>query len=221
MLRTASLGLLLILPFSGWRSLSAQSVETPAPKAYELMINGESFLVEADRQTRLESKEKPGTTYNVALRVAVEQPMELNSVRFDYDWPAQVQDDRGRQRRTVRIQPELGYTLLVTDLGQPLDSKDREEALRIVSDSVIQGLKESGMENVEASATYEREFARAKALGTTIRYKDKENLPETCLVFLFTGDKFACSCVIQYIDANGETILPRVKTMLDSVRPRR
>lgn len=205
----------------GPTDVRAQVGSIPSPRLYELMIDAESFTVEADRQVRLESKEKPGVTYTVALRISPQQPLELNRLRFDYDWPAEVHDDRGRQQRTVRVRPELGYTLLITDLGEPLDTKAQEEAFGLVSQSVLKGLGESGMQKIASSQPYDRQFASAKGRGMTIRYEDKEGLEETCLVYLLVGAKFTCSCVVQYFSANGETVLPRIKATLDSVRPRR
>lgn len=191
------------------------------PRQYELQINGESFLVEADRQTRLRSKEKPGLTYDVALRIAVQQPLELNTLRLVYDWPAQVEDDRGREQRTVKVHHKLGYTFLLTDLGQPLESKAREQALEILTQSVAQGLKQSGMQRIEPSKPYPSEFAGLKTRGVTIRYQDQEDFRQTCLVYLLVGETFTGSCVVQYFDNDRETVLPRIKAMLDSIRPRR
>jgi len=38
----------------------------------------------------------------------------------------------GREQHTVRLSHELGYNMLITDLGGPLDAKGQEEALKIL-----------------------------------------------------------------------------------------
>lgn len=199
----------------------ADGPSSSIPRQYELLINGESFLVEAERQMRLESKERPGVTYDVALRIAIRQPLELNTLRLEYDWPAQVEDDQGREQRTVKVHHRLGYTFLLTDLGQPLEGRAQTQALEILIQSVIQGLMESGMQKIEPSKPYPSEFAGVKARGVTIRYQDKEGFSQTCLVHLLAGDRFTGSCVVQYFDKDREAVLPRIRAMLDSVRPRR
>ncbi|MEN6496862.1 MAG: hypothetical protein ABFD16_21435 [Thermoguttaceae bacterium] len=221
MVRSLAISLALLFPLAWGNPTIAKAETAPSPRLYELMINGESFLVEADQQARLESKERPGVTYNVALRVALRQPIELNTLRLEYDWPAQVEDDRGRKQRTVKVHHELGYTVLFTDLGQPLEGKDAGEALDILIQSVTKSLTESGMQRLAPSKPYHREFAGAKARGVTIHYQDKEGFGQACLVYLLVGDRFTGSCIAQYFDKDEETVLPRIKALLDSVRSRR
>lgn len=209
--------LLLTLPAGGNLALG-QEETIPAPQLYELMIDGESYLVEADRQMRLESKEKPGTKYTVALRISLQQPLELNTLRLEYDWPAHIQDDRGRAQRTVRVRPELGYTFLITDLGQPLESKAQSQALEILVQSVSKSLAESKMQEIEVAKPHGRDFAGSKGQGVIIRYKDKEDFVHNCLVYVLVGEKFAASSIVQFFENNAETVKPRIKAMLDSVR---
>ena len=91
------------------------------------MINGEIFLIEANRLHKLSSKQKPGVAYEVALRVAPTQQLKLNSVQFEYDRLGTVEDDRGPLRRTVRLTHELGFSMLITELGGPLKPEDQDE----------------------------------------------------------------------------------------------
>lgn len=218
MIRSAAFGLVLgILGLSGGGACA--EVSAAAPRQYELLLNGESFLVEADRQVRLESKVTPGLVYDVALRVAVQQPLQLNTLRLDYDWPAQIEDDRGAVQRTVKVHHKLGYTVLLTDLGQVLTASAQVQALEGLTQSVVEGLTESGMQKINPSKPYPAEFVGVKARGVTIRYQDKEGFHQTCLAYLLAGEKFTGSCVVQYFDNDRETVLPRIKAMLDSVRP--
>ena len=103
--------------------------EPPAaspPTVYEVQINGESFLVEANRQTKLESKEKPGVRYDVAVRVAPTQRVRLGTLQFEYELPAKVEVGGRRENRSARLVHELGFSLLISDLGRPLDSKGQQ-----------------------------------------------------------------------------------------------
>lgn len=221
MVRALVIGLTLLLPLAWGNPAAAEADTVSSPRLYELMINGETFFVEVDQQTRLDSKERPGVAYNVALRVALRQPLELNTLRLEYDWPAQVEDDHDRKQRTVKIHHELGYTVLFTDLGQPLEGKAAEETLETLVQSVTKSLTESGMQKLAPSKPHHREFTGAKARGVTIHYQDKQGFDQTCLIYLVMGERFSGSCVVQYFDNNEETVLPRIKALLDSVRPRR
>ena len=191
--------------------------ESP-PLVYELMINGESFLVEANRAMKLQSKEKPGTSYDVAIRVAPTQRVKLNAIQFDYDLPAKVEDDGKRENRSVRLTHELGYTVLITDLGQPLDAKAQGEALKILVDSVKETLREMKETKLNVGETHQLTFDGSSARGVTIRYRDAKDIGHVCLVYVLSGPKFAATCVAQYVDDDSEDVLPLIKKVLDSVR---
>ncbi len=188
------------------------------PLRYELMINGESFLVEANRLHKLPSKQKPGVTYEVALRVAPTQHMKLNSVRFEYDWLSKVEDNRQRVRRCVRLSHELGFTMLITELGKPLEPKARDETLSTLATLVGKTFAKTQVEKLQQGKPHTRKFGGATGRGVMIRYRDRQDLGHTCLVYVLVGPKFAVSCVVEYLDADGEDVLPLVKKTLDSFR---
>jgi len=199
------------------RAESGSPAESP-PLVYEVMINGESFLVEANRAVKLQSKEKPGTSYDVAVRVAPTQRIKLNAIQFDYDLPARVEDDGKRENRSARLTHELGYTILITDLGQPLDAKAQVEALKILVDSVKETVREMKETKLDVGEAHQRTFEGSSARGVTIRYRDAKDIGHVCLVYLLTGPKFAATCVVQYVDDDSEDVLPLIKKVLDSVR---
>ena len=188
------------------------------PLTYELMINGESFVVEADRQVNLESREKPGVTYDVALRIALEQRVRLNSFQLQYDWPAKVTDDRRKPHRSLRIEHELGYTMLITDLGGPLNAEAQEKALKVLQESTVEGFKRAGVEQDPLAMLQPHDFVNSAGRGFTIRYRDREGYDHTCLVYVITGPNFAGYCVVEYFDADAAAVLPQVKKTLDSIR---
>ncbi len=192
--------------------------ETP-PTSYELMINGESFQVEANRIVKLESKEKAGVVYEVALRVAPTQRVRMDTFQFDYDLPARLRDDRGQGQRTARLTHEMGFTMLLGDLGGAMDDEGRRQALDILIESVAETYREMKVEGLDVGKPHERKFGENSARGVVIRYKDAQQFGHTSLVYVLQGANFTASCVVQYLDHDSEDALPLVKRILESVAP--
>ena len=197
----------------------AQPTPVAPPLTYEVQINGESFLVEANRLVKLESKEKPGVTYHVAVRVAPTQRVRLNTLQFDYELPAKVVDDRKRENRSVRLTHELGFSILLTDLGQPLQPETQEATLKALVGSVVEELRAEKATGVDVSEPHQRRFGGSSARGATIRYHDARDLGHVCLLYVLTGSTFSASCVVEYLDHDSDDVLPLIKRTLDSVRP--
>lgn len=216
--RLAPAILAALLCSAGWDATAQQTSSSP-PLTYELMINGESFYVEADRQEHLESRQSPGQTYDVALRVAMTQPVRLNTIRFDYSWPAQVTDDRGKEQRTVRIRHELGYTMLITDLGPPPPPENETAVLDILVKSVAEGLRESEVKQIQVGDPHTLPFSSAKGRGVVIRYRDSQDSEMVSLVYLLINKEFAASVVTQYAERDADGVLPGVRKTINSIRP--
>ena len=195
--------------------------EPPAesPLTYEVQINGESFLVEANRQVKLESKARPGVTYTVAVRVAPTQRVRLNSIQFDYDLPAKVKADARGESRSARVTHELGFSVLLCDIGRPLNSKTQEKALEILAKSVMTTLREAKAKGLEISEPHQRKFDGSPARGATVRYRDAKGLQHVYLVYVLSGPNHAATCVVEYLENDSDDVLPLIKRILDSVRP--
>lgn len=205
-----------------WPSRAADPPPTGSsapPLSYELMINGETFVLEANRLVTLQSQQKPGVSYRVAIQIAMQQQVALDNIRFDYDWPATVTEDRRRAHRMVRIRHELGFSMILTDLGEPLDAAAQDEALKLLSDSIVESFRASGMKKLTVSEPYEQKFAKASARGVSIRYEDSQGVAQTSLACVLTGPRFSASCVAQYFDSDAERAVPQVKKILESIRP--
>ena len=112
------------------------------PTMYQLWINGETFHLELNRPANVVSKAKPDTKYALRLQVGRTQLLRLNKVQLEYEMPAKVSDDRGRQQRTVQIKHELGFSIQLTDLGRLLDAKAQEERLKLLTDSIAKSYSE-------------------------------------------------------------------------------
>ncbi len=195
-----------------------EAADTAPPQTYELRINGETFLVEANRETTLESKTKPGVRYRVALRVAPTQQVRLDSILFDYDLPAKVAVDGKAGSRTVRITHELGFSVLLGDLGRPQSPKEQQEALKTLVDSVTATLGEMKAKEINVTESHQRKFAGSAGLGVTIRYTDAKGFRRVYLLYVLTGPKHAATCVVEYLEHDSDDVLPMIKKMLDSVR---
>jgi hypothetical protein len=197
----------------------AQPPAVAPSTVYEVQINGESFLVEANRQTKLESKEKPGVRYDVAVRIAPTQGVRLNSIQFDYELPAKVEVDAGRDRHSARLIHELGFSLLIGDLGRSLDAKGQQETLESLLQSVTSTLRDAKVEGLDVTKPHERKFGESSARGITVRYRDSKGAGRVCLVYVLSGPNYAATCVADFLDNDGDEVLPLLKKTLDSVRP--
>jgi hypothetical protein len=196
--------------------LGAARVEAE-PTIYELMINGESFLVEGNRAKKLESKQKPGIVYNVALRIAPTQRHKMGHVQFEYDWLCKVADVRKTPRHSVRLRHELGVSMLITELGGALQPKVRDEVLKIQVDSVAEGLAELKVKNLKIGKPFSNKSKNNSRLGVVISYNDEEGVAHTCIVCVLVGPDFTVSSVIEYLDDNSKDVIPLVKKTLDSL----
>jgi len=197
----------------------AQQGGTAAPSRYELMIDGESFLIEVNRMTRLQSKEKPGVGYEVALRVAPVQRLKLDSVQFEYDWMTHVVDDRKPRQRTARLTHELGFSMLITDLGAALPVEAQDEALKILAESVDKSYREMSVKDLEVGEPHDRKFDGTSGRGLVIYYRDDQGLSRSCLIYVLAGPNFTVSCIVQYLDRDFENVKPLLLQTLDSFRP--
>ncbi len=219
MFRTAIIGLSLTLLLLRVPALQAQPAPVPTPLTYEIQINGESFLVESDRVVKLDSKKKPDTHYTVAVRVSPTQRMRLNTIEFDYELPAKLKEDSGkRENRSVRLEHELGFSILLTDLGKPNDPKAADDTLKMLTESVVATLRDTKATDINVTEPHERTFANSSARGKAIRYKDAKDFHHVCLVYVLSGQNFSASCVAEYLENDSDDVLPLIKKTLDSVR---
>jgi hypothetical protein len=199
-------------------ALAAES--RPEPTLYDLVINGESFTVEANRSMKLESKKTPGVTYDVALRIAPVQRLVLNRIQLDYDRGAEVADGGGDSVRTVTLKHELGYTLVVSDVGGEMTAAARDQVRETLEKSMQRSFREAQSEDIKIAPRHERKFAHARGDGVTIQYHDAQGRARTCLIYVLAGQGFTASAIVQFADADHEDVLPLVKKTLDSVSPR-
>lgn len=211
-------GALGSLCLAGTQPAQADPADASPPTTYEISINGESFLIEADRLVKLESTEKPGTVYQVALRVATVQRLRMNTLQFDYDMPASVEQDAGKGRRSAKLLHELGYTMLVTDLGGPVDAKGCTEALNLLVKSVQETVAPAAGTTLEIGPAKDQRFQRTTAKGVRIQYRDEQNTAHVYLVYVLSAPQFAATCVFGYVERDAENALPLIKKTLDSVR---
>jgi hypothetical protein len=216
MFRMVAFGLLLAVLAAD--AARAQSATPGQPLRYEVQINGEEFVVEANRAVKLQSKLRPGVTYNVAIRLAPVQQIRLNNLEFSYELPAKVEVEGDAVQRTARLTHELGFSLILTDLGPPLAADDQQQTLKVLVDSVTGVLREEKRTAIESGDPYQRTFKGSSARGVTIRCRDAKNLGRVCLIYVLTGPAFSGTCVVEYLDHDSDDALPLIKRLLDSVQ---
>ncbi len=183
---------------------------------FELLINGESFLVEENRVFKVRSEKDPETEYQVAIRVAPTQKYRMPTLVFAYERPAVVERDTEGGQNVVRLIHELGFTILIHDLGGTLDEGAQKQALGILAESVVGSFKEMEARDIQVGNTHSREFGENSGLGTMIRYTGEQDLGHTCLVYVLAGKDFSATCVVQYLDGDQDDVLPLVRKTLDS-----
>jgi hypothetical protein len=186
---------------------------TSGPATYEIMINGESFLVDADHAARLESKEKPGVSYQVAVRVAPTQRIRMNHLQFTYDLPAKVETDP-KKGNWVQISTELGATMLINDLGGAMTAEGVKEELDLLVKSVSETF---GDKKLNIGKLHSQKFENTPAQGATIRYQDAQDIEHVCLVYIFASPQFTAACVVEYLEPDADDVLPIIKKTLDSI----
>jgi len=158
-------------------------------------------------------------SYQVALRVATTQRLSLNSVQFDYDWLSKVEQTGSRPQRSVRLTHELGFNMRITELGGPLGPTAQEEALKILTESLVDTYKQMKVAKLTLAKPQERKFEGAAGRGVVIRYNDVQDFGHTSLVYVLSGQKFTVSCIVQYLDNDSDDVLPLIRKTLDSFRP--
>jgi hypothetical protein len=207
----------------GW---AAEDTPSP-PTMYDVSINGETFHLELNRPTTVQSALNPGKSYALRLQVSRTQLLRLNTVRLEYEMPAKVSDDRGRRQRTVRIEHQLGFSIQLIDLVRPLDAKAQEETLKLLADSVAKEYRKVEGAKLKLGEIHSCKYAGGAAgPWTTVSYSSRQgdkNVGHTCVAYVLSGPpgdaKFTVTCLIQYPDEDKSEVGPLVRKTLDSIRP--
>ena len=213
MIRNLIVCLSVAVMFSFFAEVSAKA----EPLAYEIMINGESFLIHSNKSQKLESKLNPGVVYNVAIRISPTQQYKMNQIRFNYDWLSRITDDSKPRRRTVRMSHELGFTMLITELGGSLKPEAQAEVLKAQSNSIVETLGEMKVKELKAGKPLSKKSEGSNMQRVVIRYKDDKGVAHTCVVCVLSKSDFAASIVVEYLDANSTDVLPLIKDTLNSL----
>ena len=202
------------------RPASAQPGASDPPVTYEVQIDGESFQVEgSQRPIKVESKLKKGTTYTLAVRVAMTQTLRLNSVQMEYGMWAKVIDNKGKDLRIAQIVHELGFSLEITDLGQALDAKHQDELLKTLADNAVKRFTDRKATDLKRTEPKAQKFGSSDGKWLKINYNDSEGVARTCMVFVLSGEKYTVSAVAEFRDQDKEDVRPWVMNALGSIRP--
>ncbi len=202
------------------RPASAQPSPSDSPVNYEVQIDGESFLVEGgQRPIKVESKLKKGTTYTLAVRVAMTQPLRLNSVQMEYGMWATVNDNKRKDLRIVQIKHELGFSLEITDLGQASDAKHQDDLLKTLAENAVKRFTDQKATDLKQSPPKTQKFGSSDSKWLRINYKDSEGVARTCMIFVLFGEKYTVSAVAEFRDQDKDDVGSWVMSALGSIRP--
>ncbi len=205
---------------TGRRVAFAQPSGNDPPLTYEVQIDGESFQVEGGHPPiKVESKLKPGTTYSLALRVAMTQPLRLNSVQMEYGMWAKVTDNKGKDLRIAEIRHELGFSLEITDLGQALDAKRRDELLKTLVDDAVKRFADRNATDLKQAEPRSGKYGNSEGKSVEIKFNDSDGVAWTCMVFVLWGEKYTVSAVAHFQDHDREDVRLWVMNALKSIRP--
>ena len=208
----------LVLTMS--RSAFAQPSASDPPVTYEVQVDGESFQVEGNqRPIKVESTLKKGTTYTLAVRVAMTQPLRLNSVQMEYGMWAKVKDNKDKDLRIAQIVHELGFSLTITDLGHALPAEGQERLLKVLADSAAKRFTDSGATALTRTELKAMKFGHSDGKRSMISYKDPEGVARTCVVFVLSGEKYTVGAVAEFRDQDQEDVGSWVGNALRSIRP--
>ncbi len=190
-----------------------------SPQRYAVSINGESFTVDLGKPAQVESSKHPGTKYQLAVRLAEFQRWKLNDVQFEYQLGIQLTDGHQLRGRTATLRHPLGFVAVITDLGGTLPADAKSGALEQLVDGMKKTLRESGIEEVKISKPQRRKLGTNAVEAVTFSYLDSDGDERMSAVYLVTGEKFACSCLLQCEEKTREEAVAMVKAMLASIEP--
>lgn len=169
---------------------------------FELSIDGESFLVEADKQVDL--KGANGKTYKVALRLARRQRWSLNKVKFEYDAGFRVDDDNEAGLRTATLTHEMGFQLAVMEGGKAPAVAERPKVLSRVVDSISKSYTTGGATGLTVSAPETKKYGAATAVEQRITYTDRNKKASVTRVALLVAGDQTATAILSY-PADDET----------------
>lgn len=188
------------------------------PIRLELLINGESFTIDTDQATTLKSEKPNGPKYQLAARIAQFQPWKLNSLSLEYHRGFAVDDDEGQEIRTATFRHRLGFAMSISDLTGTLDGPGKRKVLDLLIEATTASIRAEGGEGIETSEPVTSKFGSVAALGVTIRSKQR-GVPQRSIVYVLTGEQFAATAVVQFLDADQAIAVPLVKPTLQSLAP--
>ncbi len=200
--------------------VSAQLHPDAPPVTYEVQIDGESFLVEgSQRPIKVESKLKKGTTYTLALRVAMTQPLRLNSVQMEYGMWATVTDNKRKDLRIAQIDHELKFRFTIMDLGNVLNAEQQDKLLKTLAEDAVKRFTERKATDLKPTKPKAQKFGPSDGRWLRINYNDSEGVLRTCMIFVLSGEKYTVSAVAEFRDVDKEDVGSWVMSALGSIRP--
>jgi len=199
---------------------AADSGSDAPPLVYELSINGESFFIEPERQVDLKSKQNPGTTYKVALRLAPHQRWVMNTIRFEYDGGFSIDDDNDLETRTATLKHAQGFSLVVMDFGEVLGANSRTKMLEKLTESITGSYRGAGATDLNIGKPVDRKYATSSGGEITVHYVDGRKKKMTSRIFVLAANNKTAGFVLSYPTQDEAQVAPLARVTLDSLLPK-
>lgn len=203
---------------------SALSGQELAIDSYELTINGKSFDIQLGEQLRVPPVKalKDGNN-RYSVQIAPTQLAKMNTLQLRYPYPSRAFDDEEKKERTIRVYHEMGFAILVTDFGGPLNNP--ETSIPKIVDVLKETLREElvgGLKNPkEASSKLEYVTKNGTRVnGVIVQVKLSDVKIVEAAAFTISNEKFFATLTLQLFGIPFEHVRGKIKDMLESFEPK-
>ena len=188
--------------------------------SYELTVNGTSYNIQLGEQLRI----PPVKTYKdgknrVSVQIAPTQLAAMNTLKLRYPYPSRAFDDEGKQERTIRVYHEMGYAILITDFGGPLNNPEESvpKIVEILKNTLHEELTAKLKNPKEATTKFTDKTKNGTLVnGVIVQVKlTDDKIIESVGITLSNPDFFA-TMTLQLFGLPFEHVHQTIKEMLES-----
>ena len=199
---------------------SALSGQELAIDSYELTINGKSYDIQLGEQLRtppVKALKDGNNRYSV--QIAPTQLAKMNTLQLRYPYPSRAFDDEATKERTIRVYHEMGFAILVTDFGGPLNNP--ETSIPKIVDVLKETLREELVGDLknpkEASSKLEYVTKNGTRVnGVIVQVKLSDAKIVEAAAFTISNEKFFATLTLQLFGIPFEHVRGKIKDMLES-----
>lgn len=201
---------------SGFIAFAHTAFAEPASHlSFELEINGVKQSV-AEGETVTVQLPEATKSAKVAVRRAAQQRYEFNSIHFLYDTSLSIDDDQDDETRTVTLIDARGFSIVISDLGEP-DSTSVEHLTKVMADDLLRIFAKDPITAVKSTAPTAHAAAKISGMLATIEYTDSDGDRNFSQVYVFRNKGRDFSVILNHTDENAAAAKRSLETVLSSV----